>query len=126
MFALSGAVGPIIGQNFGGGVFPRVKETISKALMFAAFYVIAVWCLLAMAHGMIAETFQLTGEGRALLQWFAYLVAPLFFFNGALFIANASFNNLKRPLWSTYLNWARNTLGVAPFAIGGAATITTV
>jgi Na+-driven multidrug efflux pump len=39
---------------------------------------------------------------------------------GALFVANAAFNNLGRPLWSTGFNWARATLGTIPFAWWGA------
>ena len=43
-----------------------------------------------------------------------------FFFAGALFVANASFNNLGRPLWSTGFNWGRATLGTIPFVWWGA------
>ena len=39
---------------------------------------------------------------------------------GALFVANAAFNNLGRPLYSTAFNWARATLGTIPFAYLGA------
>ena len=49
-----------------------------------------------------------------LIHAFAWVVVPLFFFNGLLFIANASFNNLDRASWSTWTNWGRNTLGVLP------------
>ncbi len=36
-------------------------------------------------------------------------------------MSNAAFNNLRRPLYSTFLNWGRNTLGLVPFiAVGGA------
>ena len=41
-------------------------------------------------------------------------------FNGALFVANAAFNNLGFPLYSTVLNWGRVTLGVLPFIWWGA------
>ena len=46
-------------------------------------------------------------------------LASGFFFVGALFVANAAFNNLGRPLWSTGFNWARATLGTIPFAWWG-------
>ena len=39
---------------------------------------------------------------------------------GILFVANAAFNNLGRPLYSTAFNWARATLGTIPFAYLGA------
>ena len=43
----------------------------------------------------------------------------LFFFNGVIFVANAAFNNLRRPLHSTWTNWGHHTLGTMPFALLG-------
>jgi Na+-driven multidrug efflux pump len=37
-----------------------------------------------------------------------------------LFVTNAAFNNLGRPLWATGLNWARQTIGIIPFIWIGA------
>ncbi|NVO07021.1 MAG: hypothetical protein HXX19_14365 [Rhodoferax sp.] len=51
---------------------------------------------------------------------FCTWICASFFFAGALFVANAAFNNLGRPLWSTGFNWARATLGTIPFAWWGA------
>jgi Na+-driven multidrug efflux pump len=51
---------------------------------------------------------------------FCSWIAASFFFMGALFVANATFNNLGRPLWSTGFNWGRATLGTIPFAWWGA------
>lgn len=121
LFSLSGAVGPIVGQNFGGGAYDRVRETLRKSLYFAAIYTVIVWALLFASNGLISRAFGLTGDGAALVFWFTAVVAPLFVFNGALFISNATFNNLKRPLWSTWLNWGRNTIGTAPFVFAGSA-----
>ncbi len=121
IFALSGAVGPIIGQNFGAGSYDRVREAIRRAVTFAALYTLGIWIVLLTVNRLVAAQFSLADDGEQLVFWFAAAVAPLFFFNGALFISNAAFNNLRRPLWSTLLNWGRNTLGVAPFAIGGAS-----
>ena len=121
IFALSGAVGPIIGQNFGAKQYDRVKGTLSRAMVFAAGFVVLAWLILLVINGWVSDLFKLTDEGRDIVFWFAVLVAPLFIFNGSLFISNAAFNNLKRPLWSSMLNWGKNTVGVAPFVIAGAA-----
>jgi len=120
IFALSGAIGPIVGQNFGAKQFDRVRGTLSNAMVFAVGYTVIAWGLLLAMNGLISDWFKLEGEGRDLVFWFAAVVAPLFIFNGSLFISNATFNNLKRPLWSTLLNWGKNTLGVAPFVVIGA------
>ncbi len=115
IFALSGAVGPIIGQNFGANNYARVRETVFKAFMFTAAYSLVVWALMLLSADFIGRQFGLSNSGRDLVAVFAVVITPLFFFNGALFIANAAFNNLNRPTWSTMLNWGKNTLGVAPF-----------
>ncbi len=120
IFALSGAVGPIIGQNFGAKNFDRVHGTLTKAMQFTGLYVIGIWIALLITNGYISTAFKLSEEGRTIIFWFALVVAPLFLFNGALFISNAAFNNLRRPLFSTGLNWGKNTIGVVPFVIAGA------
>lgn len=121
IFALSGAVGPIIGQNFGAGRYDRARETLRKAVIFTGAYTLGVWALMILSYQFITEQFGVVNGGRTLIFWFAMAVTPLFFFNGVLFIANAAFNNLNRPIWSTMLNWGKNTIGVAPFVFAGAA-----
>lgn len=121
IFALSGAVGPIIGQNFGARQYPRIRETLIRAVQFTAVYVLVIWMILLLAHGFISRSFQLSEEGATIIFWFSLVVAPLFIFNGTLFVSNAAFNNLRRPLFSTFLNWGKNTVGVVPFIAAGAA-----
>ena len=120
IFALSGAVGPIIGQNFGARQFDRVRGTLIKSVQFTAVYVGFIWFVLMIAHPAISASFSLSEEGARIIFWFALVVAPLFIFNGTLFVSNAAFNNLRRPLFSTFLNWGKNTIGVVPFILVGA------
>ncbi len=120
IFALSGAVGPIIGQNFGAQQYDRVKSTLREAMIFSSGFVLLAWGLLVVGHEHISDLFKLTGSGRDMVVWYSWVAAPLFLFNGALFVSNAAFNNLKRPIWSSLLNWGKNTLGIAPFVILGA------
>jgi Na+-driven multidrug efflux pump len=97
VFALSGAVGPIIGQNFGAKNFDRVRKTFGDAVLFVGICVAVVSIALFGLRGMIADLFNATGDGRALLYAFSGPLALLFFFNGLLFVGNASFNNLGHP-----------------------------
>ena len=39
-----------------------------------------------------------------------------FFFNGLIFVANATCNNLGAAYQSTLVDWGRHTLGTVPFA----------
>ena len=121
VFALSASVGPILGQNLGALRFDRLRSTMRDSLKLVSVYVVVVWALLAMGGPLIADAFHAEGPGRDVIVFFCTFVAGSFVFNGALFVANAAFNNLGFALYSTVLNWGRATLGVLPFIWWGAA-----
>ena len=121
IFALSGAVGPILGQNFGAGKFDRVREGFNAALIFAGAVIVVVSLVLFAMRGPIADLFSATGITRDLVYLFCGPLALLFFFNGVLFISNAAFNNLGHPFYSTGMNWGRNTVAMVPMVWLGAA-----
>ena len=121
IFALSGAIGPIIGQNAGAGLNDRVRGAFREGLMFSGLVVVVVSALLFLARPGLAWLFQLDGIALTLVFLFAGPLSLLFFFNGVIFVANASFNNLGHPFYSTIVNWGRNTLGTVPFVMVGAA-----
>jgi len=120
IFALSGAVGPILGQNFGAQKFDRVRAGFNAALIFAAAVVVVISVALFALRGPIADLFSATGITRDLVFLFCGPLALLFFFNGVLFISNAAFNNLGHPFYSTGMNWGRNTLAMVPLVWLGA------
>lgn len=115
IFALSGAVGPIVGQNFGAGHAGRVQRTLLDSLIFSAFVVLVTAAILFLARSGIVQAFNAEGQAADLIYTFTEGLALLFVFQGALFCANAAFNNLGRPLWSSAMNWGRATLGTLPF-----------
>lgn len=121
LFALSGSVGPIMGQNLGARLFQRVRRILTNSLTFAALYVAAVGLLLSQAAPLIVAAFAARGETAALLHFFCLYGGALWFFLGGIFVANASFNNLGFPLLSTVFNWGRATAGTIPFVTLGAA-----
>ncbi len=118
--ALSGAIGPIIGQNFGAGRMDRVKEAFKSALIFLAIYVGVAGLTLFILRGYIADAFRATGVTKDLMYLYCGPLAIIAFFNGTIFISNAAYNNLGHPHYSTRLNWAKNTIGLWPFLAGGA------
>lgn len=120
IYALSGTIGPIIGQNHGARHYDRVAEAIRQSLLVTLVFTLAAWLLLALFAGPLASAFRATGEARDLVVLFCRWLAPLFVFMGALFIANAVFNTLGKPHYSTVLNWLRATLGTVPFVDLGA------
>ena len=121
IFALSGAVGPILGQNFGARRFDRIQQTMRDSFVVVVIYVLVVWLLLALFRNQISDVFGATGATRDFISFYCLFVAGSFLFNGMLFVANAAFNNLGFPLYSTLSNWGRSTLGVIPFVSLGAS-----
>ncbi|MBD0415695.1 MATE family efflux transporter [Tianweitania sp. Rool2] len=120
IFALSGAVGPILGQNFGARKYDRLIGTMRDSLTFTVIYVLAVWALLAIFANSIADLFGTQALARDLILFFCHFAAGSFLFNGAIFVSSAAFNNLGYPTYSTVFNWGRSTLGVIPFVWIGA------
>ncbi|MBA3326223.1 MAG: polysaccharide biosynthesis C-terminal domain-containing protein, partial [Rhodobacteraceae bacterium] len=116
IYALSGAIGGIIGQNYGAGLMPRVRSTFRDALIFCAVYTVGAWALLFAGRGLVVDLFRLGPEGAAVVDAFVGLAAGGFVFGGALFVANAAFNTLGRPLWSTGFNWSRDGIVLFPLA----------
>ncbi|MCC4832445.1 MATE family efflux transporter [Shewanella sp. 1_MG-2023] len=120
IFALSGAVGPIIGQNYGALEFERVKESLTKAIQFCVVFVLGVSILLFSLKHQIVSAFDMQGEAAELILFFCKYIAIFFIFNGILFVANASFNNLGKAKYSTFFNVGKATIGTIPFVYFGA------
>jgi putative MATE family efflux protein len=117
IFALSGAVGPILGQNYGAGRFDRMRSAISSAVIYAFVYCLVLCFCLYQMQDWLVSVFHATQESADLIRFFATFVSFSFFFQSLLFIAIAVFNNLGKPFHSTLLNFGRATLGTWPFII---------
>jgi putative MATE family efflux protein len=117
IFALSGAIGPVIGQNFGAGKQDRVKRAFREGLIFTGIVVVVVSGLLFAARPLLEMLFLLDGPARTLVFLFAGPLSLLWFFNGMIFVSNAACNNMGHPFYSTVVNWGRHTIGTVPFVI---------
>ncbi len=120
LFALSGAVGPILAQNLGAREYGRLRQALRDALLFALAYCIVAWAILFLSRHAIAGMFGVTGHTAEYVAFFCAISGLAWLFNGFLFVANAAFNNLGFPLYSTAFNWGRATVGTLPVAWLGA------
>jgi putative MATE family efflux protein len=120
IFALSGSIGPIIGQNLGARAFGRVRLSLTEGLWVAGYFTAAAWIVLFVAAPALVRQFGATGEAADLILFYCRAMAPLFVFFGMLFVSNAACNTLGRPHYATLLNWGRATLGTLPFTALGA------
>lgn len=120
VFALAGAIGPVLGQNWGAHRYDRMRQTLKDALTFMIVYVGGVWLILFLVQVPLTRAFNAPPATAEIVQFFCQLSGFIWFFISLVFVANASFNNLGYPLLSTFFNWGRATLGMIPFAYFGA------
>ena len=120
IFAMSGSIGPVLGQNFGAQRFDRVRRALTDSVLVIAIYCVAMWIALVLMRDLVVRVFGISDEGAALIRFFCIYVAPTWLAIGATFVANAAFNNLGFPTWSSVFNWGRATVGTVPFVWFGA------
>jgi putative MATE family efflux protein len=119
IFALTGSVGPIIGQNYGARLMGRVQRTLSDSFLLSIGYVLVAWAALAMATPWILAAFDAQGESAGYVAFYCRYGVVAWLFLACLFVANTAFNNLGFPLLSMIFNWGRATLGTIPFVTLG-------
>ena len=120
IFALAGSIGPILGQNLGAERYDRVRRTLLDGMTFITVYCIAMCLALVVLRESIVRCSARPGEGAELIRFFCIYIAPSWIVLGWPFVANAGFNNLGFPTWSTVFNWGRATVGTIPFVYLGA------
>lgn len=119
IFAMSGAVGPIIGQNFGAELYDRVRLSVTRAIQFTISYVVILALLIYLLQDQVVKLFNAQGDAAELIYFYCTWLSISFIFNGILFIANAAFNNLGYPTTSTVMNICKATIGTIPLVYFG-------
>lgn len=121
IFSLAGAIGGIFGQNFGAGQHDRLRTIYRDALVFGLVYTAITWAVLVMVSPAVIAGLHLGETGAQVVRAFAHVGAGGFLFATALFVSNAAFNALGRPLWGTLTTWARDGVFSLPLALWLAA-----
>lgn len=117
IFSLSGAIGGIFGQNYGARDYARLRATYRDALIFGLLYTLVTWGVLVLASGMVIAAFNLPAQAADVVLAFTHIGAGGFIFAAALFVCNAAFNALGKPLRSTLVNWSRDGVLTLPLAL---------
>ena len=111
VFSLSGAVGPIIGQNFGARHFDRVRAAYAQGMGLAFGYTLFMAAVLFLFRHDVPGWFSVSGEAATLATFFCTWLSWAWMFTGGQFVAQAAFNNLGHARLSTLFNWGRATVG---------------
>ena len=120
IFALTGSVGPIIGQNYGAKLMGRVQRTLTDSFILSIGYVLFAWAALALCAPALVAAFEAKGDSAQYVIFYCRYGVSAWLFLACLFVANTAFNNLGFPVLTMAFNWARATLGTIPFVTLGA------
>lgn len=117
LFALSGSIGPFVGQNWGGNRPERVKAGLRVTYQFCL-----IWGLVAalplLAFGDVIAGWVDESAGVIDTATFYLAVVPWSYgLWGVLMMSSASFNALGKPLPSTTLSFTRMFILYIPLAL---------
>ena len=120
VIALSGAVGPIVGQNAGANKYDRVRKTLIDAVVCNAVYVFLAWLLLFNSKSLLVDIFGVQGEAADIIYFYSTFLVGGFLFNGMIFISISCFNNLGMAYMSSFFSFSQSILGTLPCVYFGA------
>lgn len=115
IISINMAIQPIIGFNYGAGLFCRVKETVMKAIRYAVIISTAGWLLCMLAPGAIISIFntdspELRAAGVMGLRIYV-AVMPLI---GFQIIASNYFQAIGRAKLAAFLSLLRQIIVLLP------------
>lgn len=117
LFALSGSIGPFIGQNWGANRPERVKEGLRVTYRFCIVWGLVVAIPLLLFGSAIASWVDPTPEVVDTAAYYLAVVPWSYGLWGVLMMSSASFNALGKPLPSTTLSFTRMFILYIPMAL---------
>lgn len=119
IMALATGMAPIIGQNWGAKLYPRVHETLNKAIRFSVIWSMAVAVLLVVFAGPIARAF--TTDARVIHETMLYFwIVPATYGLGNLVQGwSSAFNAMGKPRQSFQMVAIKLIVLTIPAAILG-------
>ena len=116
MFALSGSIGPFVGQNWGAHMVDRVREGVKVSYQFCLVWGVLIALPLFFFGSRIAALIDSSEPVIAVAATYLALVPLSYGLWGVLMMASASFNALGKPLPSTALSFGRMIVVYIPLA----------
>jgi len=117
LFALSGSIGPFVGQNWGANQPQRVREGLTVAYRFCVIWGLVAAALLWFFGGDLAALVDDSSSVVTTAAFYLAMVPWSYGLWGMLMMASASFNALGKPLPSTMLSFSRMFLIYVPLAL---------
>lgn len=117
--ALSGALTPFIGQNWGAMRNDRVAEAMLRSRRFVLIWGAGAWLFLLTLGGLLARAFSDDPAVHEVLELFFWVVPLTYGAHAVVSVVSASFNAIDRAIRSTLLSAMRSLLLAIPLAVIG-------
>lgn len=116
LMALSAAVTPFVGQNFGGQQFDRVEDGMKWAYRFVLVYGLIVAAVLAVIGPLVAGLFTENETALNTTTMHMRIVPISYAALGIAMTVNSAFNAIGKPLPAMITSLCRTILVYAPLA----------
>jgi len=117
LFALSGSIGPFVGQNWGASAMPRVREGMRVAYQFSLLWGAAAWLLLLLLGDRLVPLIDANPDVVASARAYLAIVPISYGLWGVLMMSSAAFNSLGKPIPSTVMSFTRMFVIYVPLAM---------
>ena len=117
LFALSGSIGPFVGQNWGARRPERVQTGVRVAYKFSLLWGLVAAIPLFFFGGTIAGWVDDSEQVVSTAAFYLAVVPWSYGLWGVLMMSSASFNALGKPLPSTMLSFSRMFIIYLPLAL---------
>ena len=116
VFGLTGALLPIVAQNYGAGEMERTREALFTCWKYGFIFMAVACPVLFFAAPLLMRLF--TSDADVIRIGVSYLrvdgfILPIYMM---LFAINSFLQALKRPIWSLWIGIYRQSFGVAFFS----------
>ena len=116
VFGLTGALLPIVAQNYGAGEMERTREALFKCWKYGFIFMAVACPVLFFAAPLLMRLF--TSDADVIRIGVSYLrvdgfILPIYMM---LFAINSFLQALKRPIWTLWIGIYRQSFGVAFFS----------
>ncbi|MGB2068637.1 MAG: MATE family efflux transporter [Candidatus Puniceispirillaceae bacterium] len=116
VFGLTGALLPIVAQNYGAGEMERTREALFTCWKYGFIFMVVACPVLFFAAPLLMRLF--TSDADVIRIGVSYLrvdgfILPIYMM---LFAINSFLQALKRPIWTLWIGIYRQSFGVAFFS----------
>jgi len=116
MMAMSAAVTPMVGQNYGALNYQRVQDSVNWCYRFSLAYGLAIAAFMAASSEYIASVFTQDPTAIATANLHMRIVPISYMGLGAAMTVNSAFNAMGKPFPAMFVSMTRTILVYAPLA----------